>query len=528
MSLPPSDRVVWTEEHQTRTVAFNVTARWITIAVELVLGFVMLPFNTRHLGASDYGLWMLAASIVAYFPVLDLGYAGAMDRFVAHYRTRHSAQAINEIASTLFFVFAAIGLTAFLIILAVALNIGWLFNLSESQERTGRLVLLLVGAQFTVGLPFAAFGGVVNGFQRTYLNGLVGIAVALAVAAVNVAVLVGGGSLVELVAAMTATRMLGFFWYRLNAYRVFSLLRIRPSLFRKSRLREVTGFSVYMLLQNAANKANYATDPMVIAAFMMTGAVAVWTVAQRLADMVLRLTNQLNDVLFPVVVDCDTAQRDDRLRDLLVQGTRLSLALALPVAGGMAILADQVILGWTGPEFRNSAVLLQLLALVVLVRVGTATAGTVLRGAGHHRLLAHSNLIAAAVNVGLSIVLIQTHGLPGIAVATLLPVTARGAAVLVPVACARVGVSARTFVAHALWPALWPAFVSLGLLALFEHRVPPSLGASVLAGGAAGALYVLLFAALAIGRGERERYLAKLRGLLPVRGPLPERSTNTA
>jgi O-antigen/teichoic acid export membrane protein len=528
MSLSPSAGIVWTEEHQTRTVAFNVTARWITIAVELVLGFVMLPFNTRHLGASDYGLWMLAASIVAYFPVLDLGYAGAMDRFVAHYRARRSAQAINEIASTLFFVFAAIGLVAFFIVLAVAWNVGSLFNVGESQERTGRLVLLLVGAQFTVGLPFAAFGGVVNGFQRTYLNGLVGIAVALAVAAVNVAVLVGGGTLVELVAAMTATRMLGFLWYRLNAYRVFPLLRIRPSLFRKSRLREVTGFSVYMLLQNAANKANYATDPMVIAAFMLTGAVAVWTVAQRLADMVLRLTNQLNDVLFPVVVDCDTAQRDDRLRDLLVQGTRLSLALALPVAGGMAILADQVILGWTGPEFRNSAVLLQLLAVVVLVRVGTATASTVLRGAGHHQLLAHSNLIAAAVNVALSIILIQTHGLPGIAVATLLPVTARGVAVLVPVACARVGVSAGAFVAHALWPALWPAFVSLGLLALLEHRVPPSLTAAVLAGGAAGALYTVLFAALAIGRSDRERYLAKLRGLLHVRGPLPEGSANTA
>ena len=46
----------------------------------------MLPFNTRHLGASEYGLWMLATSIVAYFPVLELGYGAAMERFVAHNR----------------------------------------------------------------------------------------------------------------------------------------------------------------------------------------------------------------------------------------------------------------------------------------------------------------------------------------------------------------------------------------------------------------------------------------------------------
>lgn len=528
MSRTVNPNVIWSEEHQARTVALNVTARWITIVFELVLGFIMLPFNTRHLGAADYGLWMLAASIVAYFPVLDLGYAGAMDRFVAHYRARRNARAINEIASTLLFVFAGIGLVAFTLVCIVAWQVDALFNLSRAQAETGRLVLLLVGVQFTLGLPFAAYGGVVNGFQRTYLNGIVGTVVALAVAAVNVAVLLAGGGLVELVAAMTATRMLGFLWYRLNAYRVFPLLRIRPSLFRRERLKEITGFSVYMLMQNAANKANYATDPMVIAAFLSTGAVAIWTVAQRLADMVLRLTNQLNEVLFPVVVDCDSAQRDDRLRDLLVQGTRLSLGLALPVAGALALLAEQVVLGWTGPEFRNAAALVQLLALVVLVRVGTATASTVLRGAGHHRLLAHSNVIAATVNVALSIVLIRTHGLPGVAIATLIPVTARGIVVLVPVACARVGVSARAFVAEAVWPAVWPAAIALGMLAVVRHQVPPSLAHAVLSGGAAGVIYTLLFGAVAIGRSDRQRYISKLRSFVAIRGTLPEGSANTA
>lgn len=528
MTRTAHPHVIWSEEHQSRTVALNVTARWITIVFELVLGLLMLPFNTRRLGAADYGLWILASSIVAYFPVLDLGYGGAMDRFVAHYRARRNARAINEIASTLFVVFAGIGLVGFAVVCIVAWQVDVLFNLSPEQGRTGRLLLLLVGVQFTFGLPFAAFGSVVNGFQRTYLNGVVGTIVTLAVAAVNVAVLIGGAGLVELVAAMTATRMLGFFWYRLNAYRVFPLLRIRPSLFRRARLREVTGFSVYMLIQRAANKANYATDPMIIAAFLSTGAVAIWTVAQRLADMVLRLTNQLNDVLFPVVVDCDSAQRDDRLRDLLVQGTRLSLGLALPVAGGLALLADQVVLGWTGPEFRNAAVLVQFLAVVVLVRVGTATAGTVLRGAGHHRLLAYSNLIAAAVNVVLSVLLIRTHGLPSVAVATLIPVTIRGFAILVPVACARVGVSARAFVAEAVWPAVWPAVVALGLLALLRQRVPPSLLPSVLSGAGAGLLYMLLFGTIAIGRVDRRRYITKLRSFVSIRGTLPEGSAKTA
>jgi O-antigen/teichoic acid export membrane protein len=511
--IPPEPRVAWHEEHQIRTVALNVGGRYATIAVELVLGLVMLPLNTHYLGPSNYGLWMLAASIVAYFPVLELGYGWAMDRFVAHYRALRNAQAINEIASTLVFVYAAIGVTGFAVVAVIAWHLGAWFDLTPTRARTGGIVLLLVAAQFALGLPFAIFGAVVNGFQRTILNSIVGTVVALAVAAVNVAVLFAGGGLVELVAAMTATRMIGYVAYRQNAYRVFPILRIRLSFFRLARLREVTRFSVYMLIQDAAGKMNYASDPIIIAAILSTGAVAIWTVAQRLADVVLQLTNQLNDVLFPVVVDCDSAQRNDRLRDLLVQGTRLSLATSLPIAGTMAILAEPVVIGWVGPTFRSSAAIVEILALVVLIRVGTSTGATVLRGAGHHQLLALSNLVAAILNVALSIVLIRTHGLPGVAFATLLVTTIRAFAVLIPVACARVGLSLGRFLAAAIWPAAWPAVMVLGGLSLVRDHAGGSLGHVLLNGAAVGLLYVIVFLSVAIGREDRTRYLEKLRSL---------------
>ena len=504
--------VMWSETHQARTIAFSASARWVTICVELVLGMLMLPFNTRYLGADDYGLWMLAASIVAYFPVLDLGYAGAMDRFIAHYRAKRDARAINEIASTLFVVFGVIGLVVITVVSLVAINAATLFNISADQVYPARVVMLLVGVQFALGLPFGAYGGVVNGFQRTYLNAVVGAVMGIAVAIVNVSVLVAGGGLVELVAATTATRMLGYIWYRMNGYRVFPLLRVHPTLFRRERLREITGFSVYVLIQNGSNKINYATDPVLIGAFVTTGAVAVWTVAQRLADMVLRITNQLNDVLFPVVVECDSTQRDDRLRELLLQGTKISLALAIPAAGTLAMLAEPVILGWTGPQFVDSILLVQILVAVVLVRVGTGTPSTVLRGAGHHRLLAWSNSVAAAINIVLSVILLKIYGLPGVAIATLIPTFVRSVFIVVPVACKRVGVSVRTFVSQAIWPAVWPAAIAFGMLAMLRGEVS-SLLDCLTYGAATGALYLALFIGIAIGRDDRRRYLSKLRSM---------------
>src|SRR5690606_36828638 len=137
------------------------------------------------------------------------------------YRTRRDARAINEIASTLVCLFAAIGFVAFAGVAVVAWQIGPWFDLDLERTRTGAIVMLLVAAQFAIGMPFAIYGAVVNGFQRQYLDAVVATIVAIAVAAVNVGVVLGGGTLIQLVAAMTATRLIGYLAYRLNAYRVF-------------------------------------------------------------------------------------------------------------------------------------------------------------------------------------------------------------------------------------------------------------------------------------------------------------------
>jgi O-antigen/teichoic acid export membrane protein len=508
---PPT--VLWSESRQARTVALNVGWRYVNVAVELLLGLVMLPFNARYLGASDYGLWVLASSMVAYFPVLDLGYGGAMERFVAHYRARQDAGAINQIASTLVALFSGMALLGFLVLAVVAWNFASLFNLDPAQARTGAIVMMCVSLQVASGLPFAIYGAIVNAFQRTYRNAAVGITVTILVAAVNVSIVLGGGSLVQLVAAMTAVRMLGYLAYRYNAYRVFPLLRTRFSLIRKARLREVTGFSVYMLIQDIAVKLNYATDPIVIAAALSTGAVAIWTVAQRLADVILQMTNQLNYTLFPIVVDADAAQHHSRLQTVLVEGTRLSLAASLPVAGSLALMAHPVVVGWAGHEYASAATVVQLLALVVVVRVGSWTASTVLQGGGRHRLVAVSNLVAATTNVLLSIALVRAYGLRGMAIATLIPVTIRAVAVLIPVACSRVGMSLGRFIGEAIWPAVWPAAVVLSGLAIVRHITGTTLLTAVLSGGVVAVCYAVLFLGIAVGRRDRNRYVGRLRSI---------------
>jgi O-antigen/teichoic acid export membrane protein len=496
---------------QAKLIFQNVSVNYIVTGTELLLGVFMLPFNVAHLGQSAYGLWILVASVTVYFSMLDLGYGVAQVRFAAKYRAQGDAQALNEITSTMFCVFAGVGLFAFALAMLIAFNLDKIFPLTADQVKIGQIVLLSLSAYVALGFPFSVFGGIVNGFQRTYLNGIVAFVTAIVVAAINIIVLRAGYGLVELVMATTAVRILSYLVYARNAYRVFPALRIRPAYFRRERLREITGFSIFILIIDIANKLNYSTDAIVVGVFLGTSAVAIWAVAQRLIEIVQRVTDQLNSVLFPVVVDSSTVQRVDKLQKILVQGTRLSLAMVVPLATVLGLTARPLVMVWVGPQFSGSVNVIYILSVVVALRVGNATSAVVLKGADLHKFLAFSNLTMALGNLVLSVLLVRFYGLVGVALGTLIPMIVIAMLVVFPAACRRVNLSVWTVARQSVWPAMWPALVMAGFVVLTRGRIHGSWSLLVFQSFLAAVIYVGLFSMFAISRNERSWYFNKVK-----------------
>jgi O-antigen/teichoic acid export membrane protein len=507
-----SDEDIWgPPDHHLELFARNISTRYVAIFIDGAIGVVLLPFNIAHLGPSSYGLWALTLSVTWFFGVLDLGYGGALVKFIARYRALRDRAALNEIVSTIGLLFSGLGVVTFLVTAAIAWRFQAFFNVSAEQVRTGQRVLLIVGVYLSVQFAFSVFGAIVYGFQRYYRNNIVSIGTSLVVAMVNVLVLSTGHGLVTLVASTTAVRLLSLMLFAWNARHVFPGLQMRSALFRVARLREVTGFSIYMAVLDWSAKLNYSSDAIVIGAMLDTTAVAVWTVGQRLAQLAQRLTNQVNDALFPLVVDSDAVERPERLQTILLQSTKLSLALAMPLCVGLIVLAGPLVQRWVGARFSGSVLPLQIMIAIVLVRSGTASANLILKGANGHQLLTYANATTAIVNVLLSVALVRPLGLVGVALGTLIPVAGSAVFVLYPAACRRVNVSVWRPLIHAFWPALWPAVIMIG--ALWPGRQSSNLLEVALWLAAGGLVYLGLFLGVALNREERQFYWTKVRHL---------------
>ncbi len=504
------DKTAWHDDgRQFGVLAQNMAGRYLAIGTDILIGLVLLPHNVAHLGKSEYGLWMLVASVTTYASLLELGYGGALTKYVARYRALRDPLALNQIVSTTLALYTGIGLVVYAVAVGVAFNLDHLFNISAAQAATGRTVLLILGAYVAATFAFRPFGTIPAGFQRTHWSSFVSVGTSAAVAVVNVAVLAAGYGLVPLVAAITIVRALGLFAYRAVAYYTFPALQVRFAHVRLDRLRELTGFSVYMLLLDVGWKMSFSSPPVIIGAILGSAAVASWTVAERLGQAALRMTNQMNDALFAVIVDSD-ARRAERLRTILVQGTRMSLASVIPVGGGMALLAHPVVMAFVGSEFSDAVAAVQALALMVIVRGGFATSLTMLKGAGGHRVATVGSLAQAAATVVLGALLVGPLGATGAALGLAVPVAAVHLALFLPAACRLAGVPVEAVLRQGVWPAVWPAGGAAAVFFALRGAFGSGLWPGLFYLAAAVLVYLAGFA-LAIGPVDRRFYGSKLR-----------------
>jgi O-antigen/teichoic acid export membrane protein len=148
-----------------------------------------------------------------------------------------------------------------------------------------------------------------------------------------------------------------------------------------------------------------------------------------------------------------------------------------------------------------------------MVRVGCSGATTLLEGAGRHRLLAASTTAAGIANLLLSIFLVQRYGLLGVALSTLIPLSAVSLFVIFPAACRRIDLSLSRALVVAVLPPIWPALLMTAFLLMARSFVADNFYSAAVQAITACLLYILIFLGLAISREERQLYLIQARQL---------------
>jgi O-antigen/teichoic acid export membrane protein len=400
-----------------------VTSGAAVRALSSLASLVSIPLAVRYLGSERFGVWATIISTVAFLNLFDLGIASTLTNHIARsfalgdrrYAARYTT---NALTLTVFMACAA-GIT--LALLWPHVNWSSLFGIAATVPRGEVSATMTIAATLIlIGLPASLAGRILAGYQQICLNNL---AVACGTAGNLAGLFVG----ITLRVSMPWLFLMSTGCLTLcNLVTLASLWKLKPWL--RPRLAQVAlpiarellaSGSGFFLIQ-IAGVVVFSSDNVVVGHYLGAAQVTPYNVTWRLVGLAAVLQSLIFPALWPAYAEAHA--RGDivwmrRTFRLVMYGT---LGLNVLFAATLIVFGKPLVRWWVGEAAVPTTALLAAMALWAVIS-GCMTADSCLLAAvGRTRLQGILSIVAAAVNLTLSIVLVQRIGALGVIAGTIL------------------------------------------------------------------------------------------------------------
>lgn len=463
-------------KHRSRYILLNTVSSYGRDIVETVAFLVLIPFIIHTLGTESFGLWSLIWSFLALFELADLGFGASVIKYVADARGRNDMERLKKIVCTLFWIYVCLGAVVMLGVAASLLFFNRLFQIPPDQAPMAQAVLLILGVRASLYLPLGLFRGVLVGYQKMTVANVYKMVASLLYFVAALFFLTLFPDIRVLATVNMVAGVLPMLAMMIHTKRMNPDLSIHPRHFERALVRELSSFSIYFSFTQVARLIATRADAMIIKLFLPLEMVGIYSVGMRLTDKASLFCSHLARALSPVFAELHGADDKSTVRAAYRMGSKLTIAFATPLLLGLALLAHPLIIAWTGPEFRLAVPVCQWLAAAAIVSIVHLNSVNLLGMVGHQRYAALSLIALQALNLVLSVILIQRLGIVGVAMATFIAYVSLYVGLIQRHASKVSESSLWDYYIGALWPSVIPALImSAGLIALLRYWTPTNL-----------------------------------------------------
>jgi O-antigen/teichoic acid export membrane protein len=405
-----------------RRTVYGAIWNWIALVCNFGVAFFLSPFVVHRLGATLYGVWALVIGLTSYMTLMDLGLRGAVVRFVSRYHDRGEHASSSLMVSGALWLRQWISVGVVLLSSILALLFTRFYHIPPEVQSAARLAVFLSGLSIAVTLYFGVFGGVLTGLQRFDLSSSVTLLQTAARAGAVVWVLRSGHGLLSLALCELSVALAANLLQMYLCFRAYPELRITLRYPEREILREFAGYSLWVFLIHIFAQIIYYTDNLVVGAIISVSAVTFYAIGGSLFEYLRNIVASLTMTFLPLASKYQASGDYQRLRELLLFGTRVAIGVALPVQIALFFRGQTFIDLWMGSQYGAiSSRVLQILLVAQLFTIANSTSVNIVLGMAAHRRVAIWSGCEAIANLALSIFLGRKMGIYGVAVGTLIP-----------------------------------------------------------------------------------------------------------
>lgn len=393
---------------------------YVSICLNMVVGLIYTPYMLRMLGQSEYGLYSLAASIIAYLTVLDLGFGNAIVRYTAKFRAEGKQREQEEMFGMFFILYIGIGVIAMIAGSVLSLNVENMFSraMTDTEVSRTRIMLWLMTFNLAFTFPMSIWGSIMSAYERFVFQRIVSIIRSVLNPVVMILLLVVGYKAVAMVVVTTlfnVATLLVNWWY--CKYRL--TIKVRFAKFKWGFLKEVSIYSFWIFLNAIMDRIYWSTGQFVLGIYKGSVAIAVYAVAIQLESMYMMFSTAISSVFLPKVTSMVTkGSSDEEISDLFIRTGRIQYIVMAYILSAFVVFGKQFIILWAGDDYADAYYLTLMFFVPLTVPLIQNLGILILQARNQMKFRSMLYIVIALCSLGLSIYLAQIYGGYGCAFAT--------------------------------------------------------------------------------------------------------------
>lgn len=394
----------------------------MVLLVSTIVSFLLSPLVVNSLGSVYYGIWALVNQFSGYLWLFDFGVRESVVKYVAQYHASGEPEKLEATVRTAVSVYLVVTLGVLGIVGVLVALLPHFFNIPVEAVPAARIAAFVAGANVAQTFLTNVFVGVLMGLQRIYLISQASVYSALLRLAGTYLLVTNGYGIVSL-AFLQLALSLGFAVF-IVGFCVVTLPEVsfRPMRPERSEVKRLLNYGKYVLLANLGDKFVFATDAIVIGMFLPIAALTPFAIAGTLIHSMRLVVKAMASVFNPLTSSLRASGSEVALQRVLQSGAKGAMIVGLPICIGFIILGERFVLLWIGEAHARMAwQIMTVLSVGYIVGLPYYTISGILYGLGEHRIVAILRIVEGVINLTLSVVLVKTIGLVGVALATAIP-----------------------------------------------------------------------------------------------------------
>lgn len=381
-------------------------AGYLTVAFVLqkILSFLYFVYISRIIGPVDLGFYDPAKSLIPILLiVIDFSLSVVLVREIARHPDRVEEYLANVLGMKVFFA------------LIILLGMGLFTNISTYSPLV-KTVLYLDGMIVALDTFTLTFFAVFRGIQNMRYEAVGMIITQIVTVTVGAIGLRLGYDLRILFAAVLAGSIFNF-TYALIMLRRKLNIRVRLAWNKsviKALLIMALPFAIYAMLVKIYSYA----DRYLLLLLVSQSSVGWYVVANKFTYALEFIPSAFSASIFPAMSAFYISSKE-QLAKTFEKAMYYLMILAIPISVGIIILANRIIISFSGPAYETSITPLRILVSGLLVIFLNFPVGAFLNACNRQKINTMNMAIAVCVNIALNALLLKHYTIIGSAVAAL-------------------------------------------------------------------------------------------------------------